>query len=245
MIIIPAIDLKDGRCVRLCQGKAEDVKVYSEDPVEMARHWAREGADYLHIVDLDGAFQGKPMHTEIIAAIAESVSMPIEVGGGLRTNEDIRAVLDCGAERAIIGTRAVKDINTLKELAGKFGEQLAVGIDARDGLVLTEGWVKDSQVKALDLAKDVNDAGVKTLICTDTTKDGMMIGTNTASIREICESVSCDVIASGGITSVADVKSLVELRQSNLIGAIVGKALYEKEVSLKELTSASKGIKNY
>ncbi|MFC1497685.1 1-(5-phosphoribosyl)-5-[(5-phosphoribosylamino)methylideneamino]imidazole-4-carboxamide isomerase [Verrucomicrobiota bacterium] len=244
MIIIPAIDLKDGRCVRLCQGKAEDVKVYSENPVEMARYWAGEGADYLHIVDLDGAFQGKPVHTEIIAAIAESVSMPIEVGGGLRTNEDIRAVLDCGAKRAIIGTRAVKDIDDLKELAGRFGEQLAVGIDARDGMVLTEGWVKGSEMNALDLALDVNNAGVKTLICTDTAKDGMMVGTNTASIREICENVSCNVIASGGITSASDVKSLVELRQPNLIGAIVGKALYEKEVSLKELSLASEGITN-
>jgi phosphoribosylformimino-5-aminoimidazole carboxamide ribotide isomerase len=238
MIIIPAIDLKDQKCVRLEQGLADRSRVYSEDPVAMARHWVSEGAEYLHVVDLDGAFGGKPMHTEIIGKIIESIDIPVEIGGGLRSDEDIQAVLDLGAARAILGTRVLKDAGSLAGLVERFGDKLAVGIDARDGIVQVEGWIEGSKLTARDLAKDVAKAGVSTIICTDTSKDGMMAGTNVSAVEEICNCVTCDVIASGGVTAVSDVVNLTALGKPNLIGAIVGKALYEKTTTISELKNA-------
>ncbi len=235
MIIIPAIDLKGGKCVRLRQGKADDSKVYSEDPVAMATHWSDQGADYLHVVDLDGAFQGKPAHADVVAKIVSASTMPVEIGGGLRTNDDIRTMLDCGIDRVIIGTRALTGLSGLKDLVAEFGDHLAVGIDARDGFVQVEGWVKGSEVKGIDLAKDVDSAGVKTLIYTDISRDGMMVGINAEAMESVCDAVSCNVIASGGVTEVNDVKTLKALARDNLSGVIVGKALYEESVTLKDL----------
>jgi phosphoribosylformimino-5-aminoimidazole carboxamide ribotide isomerase len=234
--IIPAIDLKDGRCVRLCQGRADDVKVYSEDPVEMAVHWVAEGAVYLHVVDLDGAFQGTPVHRELIAEIVKAAGVPVEVGGGLRTDADVASLLECGVDRAIIGTRAIAGRDALEPLVRKFGAGLAVGIDARDGMVQVKGWMETTSVKAVELAAAVDAAGVKTLICTDTGTDGMLKGTNVQAMAEVCAAVSCSMVASGGITTRQDVDALCDLKQDNLIGAIVGKALYEGRVSLKDLT---------
>lgn len=241
MIIIPAIDLKDGRCVRLRQGRADDETVYAEDPVAMARHWAAEGAEYLHVVDLDGAFRGSPAHREVIAAIAAAVTFPVEVGGGIRTAEDVAALLACGVARVIMGTRAAADPAALSELAATFGDRLVVGVDARDGMVQVKGWVETTGLKAVDLAADICARGVSTLIYTDTATDGMMRGPNVAAVREICRVATCDVVASGGITSVADVAKLARSGCANLVGAIVGKALYEKNVSLPELTRAARG----
>lgn len=238
LTIIPAIDLKDGRCVRLRQGRAEDSTVYSDNPAEMARRWASEGAQYLHVVDLDGAFQGKPVHTKEIAAIVASAGIPVEVGGGLRTPSDIRGVLSCGVARAIVGTRALDGQEALKRLTGEFGDRLAVGIDARDGRVQVRGWVEVSGMKAVDLARQADAAGVRTLIYTDTSRDGMLAGTNVEAIRELCGNVACSVIASGGVTSVADVRALKSLKAGNLAAAIVGKALYEGTVTLAALMSA-------
>lgn len=237
--IIPAIDLKDGRCVRLRQGVADDAKVYSEDPLEMARHWVDEGARYLHVVDLDGAFQGRPVHQETIRRIIAAVAIPVEVGGGLRTDADIRSILNVGAARAIIGTRALAEPEVLKRLAGEFGARLAVGIDARNGMVQVKGWVETSGIRAADLAATADRVGVKTLIYTDTSRDGMMAGANVAAVAAICKTVRCDVVASGGVTSLSDVKALLNLHQPNLKGAIVGKALYEGTVSLKDLMALS------
>lgn len=236
--IIPAIDLKGGRCVRLRQGRARDVKVYSEDPVEMARHWVALGAEYLHVVDLDGAFQGHPVNSRIIMDIVRAVSVPVQAGGGLRTDADLEAMMDGGVKRAIVGTRAFAKPFELKRLVRRFGANLAVGIDARSGMVQVKGWVETTGMKAVDLAAAVDVMGVRTLIYTDTERDGMMGGINIDSIGEICRNVSCDVIASGGITSVRDVTSLVDLRRGNLIGAIVGKALYEEKVTLAALNKA-------
>ncbi len=238
--VIPAIDLKDGCCVRLQQGRMDDSTVYSKDPVEMAKHWVAEGAEYLHVVDLDGAIQGRPVHKEAITRIVAAVKIPVEVGGGLRTDDDIKAILDCGVSRAIVGTRAFADAATLKSVVRKFGARVAVGIDAKDGTVRIKGWVETTGMKAVDLAAQIDMMRVKTIIYTDTATDGMMSGTNTAAVAEICQKVRCDVIASGGITSVEDIKSLRALNQRNLIGAIVGKALYEQRVSVKELIAATK-----
>jgi len=235
--IIPAIDLKDGRCVRLRQGSAEDVKVYSEDPVEMGKQWVAEGARYLHVVDLDGAFRGRPAHQEIIGRIIAAVGVPVEVGGGLRTDADIRSILDLGADRAIIGTRALADPQVLRRLADEVGAKLAVGIDALKGMVQVRGWVETTGMRAADLAAMADHMGVRTIIYTDTSRDGMMTGTNVAAVETICRTVRCDVVASGGVTSAADVTALLGLRKENLIGAIVGKALYERRVSLKELSA--------
>jgi len=237
--IIPAIDLKDGRCVRLRQGVASDATVYSEDPVTMARHWAAEGAQYLHVVDLDGAFQGRPVHQEVIRRIVEVLTIPVEVGGGLRTDDDIRSLLRAGAARAIIGTRAFAEPQVLKRLAAEFGDKLAVGIDARNGRVQVKGWVETTGMLATDLAAMADRVGVRTLIYTDTSRDGMMTGVNVAAVAAICTTIRGNVVASGGVTSAADVRALLNLRQANLIGAIVGKSLYEQRVSLKELMALS------
>ncbi len=236
MIILPAIDLQGGRCVRLRQGRADDATVYSDDPVAMARKWADLGAQALHVVDLDGAFQGGPRHADTIAKIVAAISIPVEVGGGLRTDDDVARLLDAGAARAIIGTRALSDPEALDRLVARFGgAAIAAGIDARDGMVQVKGWVETSSVKAIDLARRVERAGVKTIIYTDTATDGMLSGPNLAAQSEMCRATSCDIIASGGVGAVEHVRALAALGFKNLHGAIVGKALYDGRASLPEL----------
>jgi len=236
--VIPAIDLKGGRCVRLRQGRADDETVYSNDPVETARRWAGEGAEVLHVVDLDGAFHGHPVHLAVVEQICRAADVTVELGGGLRTDEHVRAVLDAGVRRAIIGTRACTHPGELGRLVEKFGDGLAVGIDARDGRVQVRGWVETTEMSAVDLAGQAAAAGVRTLIYTDTMTDGMLGGPNTAAVGEICRHVECDVVASGGITSPDDIRALGALRAPNLVGAIVGKALYDGRVRLDELLRA-------
>jgi phosphoribosylformimino-5-aminoimidazole carboxamide ribotide isomerase len=238
MIILPAIDLKDGRCVRLRQGLADEVTVYSDDPVDMALHWVAEGGEFLHVVDLDGAFKGTPAHLDVIARIVNAIPIPVEVGGGLRSDDDIQRVLDVGVARAIIGTRAFADPDSLAATVERFGDKVAVGIDARDGRVQVKGWVETTDMLAVDLARKADSVGVKTLIVTDTATDGMMVGTNVAAMDEICKAVSCNVIASGGVTAPADVSALTALGHSNLYGAIVGKALYEKSTTITDMKAA-------
>ncbi len=238
MIVLPAIDLKGGRCVRLRQGRAEDETVYSDDPVRMAQQWVEQGAAYLHVVDLDGAFEGRPVHLEAIRGIVEAIPIPVEVGGGLRTDADLERLIDCGVSRCILGTRAWAEPEQLRALAERFGEKLAVGIDARDGHVQTHGWKETTDVRAVDLARKADELGIRTLICTDTSTDGMMRGTNVEAIDLVCRAVRCDVIASGGVSRPADMRALKALGHSNLIGAIVGKALYEGGVTLRELQDA-------
>jgi phosphoribosylformimino-5-aminoimidazole carboxamide ribotide isomerase len=235
LLILPAIDLKDGCCVRLRQGRAEEAKVYSEDPVAMARQWEAEGAEYLHVVDLDGAFQGRPVHAEAIRQIAAAISIPVEVGGGLRADADLQLMLDAGADRVILGTRACAQPGDLARMVGRFGKRLAVGLDARNGLVQVKGWTETSSIKAVDLARLAADAGVFTLIHTDTAVDGMLTGPNLSGVKQVCAAVKCQVIASGGIRSAADIRALRKLNLPNLAGVIVGKALYEGQVTLAEL----------
>ena len=240
MTILPAIDLKDGKCVRLRQGRADDVTVYGDDPAAQAADWAAQGGRELHVVDLDGAFAGAPRHAEIIAGIIKAFGGPVEVGGGIRTHEALSAVIEAGAARAIIGSAALSDPAFLAEAVEQYGAKIAVGIDARGGFVQTKGWVETTAVKATELAKAVAAAGVKTIIYTDTATDGMLGGPNLEQMAAICDAApECDITASGGVSSVYDIANLKALDRPNLRAAIVGKALYDGRTTLKELNSAA------
>lgn len=240
MIILPAIDLKDGKCVRLRQGRAEDVTVYGDDPAQQARDWREQGGRELHVVDLDGAFAGTPRHAEVIRRIIEAFGGPVEVGGGLRTPEALNAVIEAGAARAIIGSAALEDPEFLAAAVELYGDRIAVGIDARNGFVQTKGWVETTQVKATDLAAAVAKAGVKTIIYTDTATDGMLGGPNLTQMAAICDAApTCQVTASGGVSSPYDVQNLKALERANLRAAIVGKALYDGRTTLREMNIAA------
>lgn len=239
MVILPAIDLKDGKCVRLRQGRAEEMTVYSDDPVAQARTWLEQGAEQLHVVDLDGAFQGEPKHAETIARIVHALGIPVEVGGGLRTDAQIERLLKAGVARAIVGTRALEGLDALAALVKRFGERIAVGIDARDGYVQVKGWVETTGTRAVDLAKQVESVGVRTLIYTDTATDGMLGGPNLAAMRQMCGAVSCMIIASGGVSEPQHVMALKALGCENLYGAIVGKALYDGKTTLAAMRAAA------
>ena len=237
--ILPAIDLKGGRCVRLRQGREDEVTVYGDDPVDMAKQWQNEGGTYLHVVDLDGAFQGAPAHTEVIGRIVAALDIPVEVGGGIRNDEHVQQLVDVGVDRVILGTRAYAEPGALAGLVERFGAHIAVGIDARDGLVQVKGWVETTEMKAVDLAKQIDDMGVQTLIYTDTARDGMLMGPNLEQMENICRAVSCHVIASGGIFTESNVSDLSALGCENLRSAIVGKALYEGAVTVKSLQAVA------
>lgn len=238
---IPAIDLKGGKCVRLRQGAADDATVYGDDPVAMAVRWRDLGGRALHLVDLDGAFAGRPVHLKEIAAIAAALDIPVEVGGGLRTDEDIRRVLGLGVARAILGTRAIEDAAALARLAGEFGgDRIAVGIDARNGYVQTRGWVETTAVKATALAARVAEAGVGTVIYTDTATDGMLSGPNVVALAEVADAApQCAVVASGGVSCAADISSIRAAGRPNIVGAIVGKALYDGRADMAALNAAA------
>ena len=240
MEIYPAIDLKDGRCVRLRQGLADQVTVYGDDPVAMARHWVEQGARRLHVVDLDGAFRGLPAHTDVIARITAAIKIPVQVGGGLRTEEQMQAVLDAGAARFVVGTRACADPGGLARLVARFGERLVVGIDARDGRVRVSGWVEASDLTPEALARHAAEAGVKTVIYTDTATDGMLTGPNFGGVRAVSAALGgAGLIASGGVATADDVRRLAAIGCPNLVGVIVGKALYEGRATLGELLAAN------
>ena len=240
MTILPAIDLKGGKCVRLRQGRADDVTVYGDDPAAQARDWRDQGGRELHVVDLDGAFDGEPRHTAVIRAVIEAFGGPVEVGGGLRTPEAVAAVVEAGAARAIIGSAALEDPAFLAACVELYGDKIAVGIDARDGFVQTKGWVETTKVKATDLAAAVAKAGVKTIIYTDTATDGMLGGPNLAQMAAICDAApTCQITASGGVSSPYDVENLKALGRANLRAAIVGKALYDGRTTLRDMNLAA------
>ena len=240
MIILPAIDLKDGKCVRLRQGRAEDVTVYGDDPAAQAKDWADQGGQELHVVDLDGAFAGTPKHAEVIRRIIKAFGGPVEVGGGLRTPEALAAVMDAGVARAIIGSAALDDPEFLAQAVDLYGDRIAVGIDARNGFVQTKGWVETTKTLATDLATAVAKAGVRTIIYTDTATDGMLGGPNLTQMAAICDAApTCQITASGGVSSPFDVENLKALERANLRAAIVGKALYDGRTTLKEMNIAA------
>jgi phosphoribosylformimino-5-aminoimidazole carboxamide ribotide isomerase len=233
MFVIPAIDLLGGKCVRLKQGVEQDVTVYSDDPVAMARRWEAEGADTIHVVDLDGAFQGEQRNLDWVAKICGAVKCRIELGGGLRSRESVERALGCGVARVVLGTKALSE-PFLDRMLAEFSDSIIVGIDARDGKVAVKGWTQQSDVDAFEFARKVSAMGATRIIFTDVQTDGMLTGPPLASVGRICVSVQGFVIASGGVGSVADVKALQGLHHNNLEGVIVGKALYEGKFSLKD-----------
>ena len=234
MIILPAIDLMGGQVVRLRQGKAGEKTVYSDDPVAFAQRWEAEGGDYLHIVDLDAAFTGESRNLDAVQRIAAAISIPCELGGGMRTLDAIRRALDAGVDRVVIGTRASESIGFVSEAAAAFGpDRVAVGIDAKDGGVSVKGWTESGEQSAFDLALAAEKAGAGTIIYTDIATDGMMSGPNFSHIEKLLSVLRCDLIASGGVTTPEDVFRLREM--PNLYGAIIGKALYEGAIRLGEI----------
>ena len=234
MIILPAIDLMTAQVVRLRQGKASEKTVYSDNPVEFALRWEAEGGDYLHIVDLDAAFTGEQSNLESVSKIAAALKIPCELGGGMRNEAAIQRAFDAGVARVVIGTRACESIDFVAQMASKFGgERIVVGIDAKDGMVSVKGWTELSTLKAIDLARQVEQAGAGTIVYTDIATDGMMQGPNFEETANLVNMVKCNVIASGGVSTPADVKQLRMM--PNLYGAIIGKALYEGAIKLAEL----------
>lgn len=231
MRIYPAIDIKDGKCVRLLQGRFSDVTVYGDNPVEMAKKWESEGGEFIHVVDLDGALKGNGVNAEIIKNICQSVGVPVQTGGGIRTMADIEQKLSCGINRVIIGTKAVSNPEFIKEAVTKYGNKIVIGIDAKDSYVAVEGWEKASEFKAVEFAKKMVALGVKTIVYTDISTDGTLKGPNVAAMKEMAQSVDADIIASGGVGSLEHIKALVN---TGVEGVIVGRALYTGNVDLRE-----------
>lgn len=232
MKLYPAIDIKDGRCVRLKQGRFDQVKVYSDSPAEVAALWESKGASFLHLVDLDGALKGRSANADCIREIVQTVNIPAELGGGIRSLDDIREVLELGVYRAIIGTKAVEDPQMLRDAVEQFGaEHIAVGIDAKDGMVAVNGWEQVSQISAMELAMQMKEMGVKTIIYTDISRDGMLTGPNVEATKRLSDATGLDVVASGGVSCMEDLR---QIHEAGIHGAIIGKALYEERVDLAD-----------
>jgi len=227
VILFPAIDLKNGQCVRLEQGDMARATVFNLDPAAQARAFASQGFEYLHVVDLDGAFAGKPMNAHAVEAMLQAVTMPVQLGGGIRDLKTVQTWLDKGVARVIIGTAAVRDPDLVEGAAKRVPGRVAVGLDARDGKVAVEGWAKTSQVTAFEIAQRFEDAGVAAIIFTDIARDGLLKGLNLDATIALAERISIPVIASGGFASIEDVKALLEPRAKKLAGAIAGRALYD------------------
>lgn len=238
MEVIPAIDLLEGRCVRLYQGDYSQSQVFSENPVDIAKQWVDQGATRLHLVDLDGAKAGKVVNLKAIASIAEAVSVPIEIGGGLRDRTSVQQVFNLGVEWAILGTIAVEQPQLVQELCTEFPEKIIIGIDARNGLVATRGWLETSEVLATQLAVQMQELGAAAIIYTDIHRDGTLIGPNLAALRELAQEIYIPIIASGGVSSVSDLLSLLGLETQGVKGVIVGKALYTGDIYLTEAIKA-------
>jgi phosphoribosylformimino-5-aminoimidazole carboxamide ribotide isomerase len=228
MLLIPAIDLKDGKCVRLRQGRMEDSTVFSDDPVAMAGRWVEAGARRLHIVDLNGAFDGRPVNREVIHAIADAYpALPIQVGGGIRDEETVQAYLDAGVSYVIIGTKAVSAPHFINDLCIEFPGHIIVGLDAKDGKVAIDGWSKLSRHDVIDLAQHFENDGVEAIVYTDIGRDGMMSGVNVEATVKLARAVNIPIIASGGITNLDDVRALCGVADEGIMGAITGRAIYE------------------
>lgn len=230
MIIFPAIDLRGGKCVRLIQGDFDKETVYSNDPQATALKWQSLGAKFLHVVDLDGARAGSPQNLDAIKKILDAVKIPIEVGGGIRTIDDMEKLLSLGVRRVILGSVAVENISLVEDAVKKFGDKIVVGIDARNGFVAVHGWEKSSAVKAGELAKKIVAAGVETIIYTDISKDGMLSGVNAEIFTELAKESGAQIVASGGVKSIEDIRAL---KAAKVAGVIVGKAIYTGSLDLK------------
>jgi phosphoribosylformimino-5-aminoimidazole carboxamide ribotide isomerase len=238
MIVIPAIDLKEGKCVRLLQGRKEDVTIYSDDPVSMAEHWVNLGAELLHVVDLDGAFSGEQRNLDTVKAIREAIHIPIEVGGGIRSIDRIEMLVSLGVERTILGTSAARDPEMVREACKRFPGRVFIGIDAKDGKVAVKGWEEVTELDAVAFAKKMESYGAAGIIYTDIARDGMLTGPNIAAMSKMVQEVTIPVIASGGVSNLDDIKNLSQVK--NLWGVITGKALYAESLDLKEAIKAVK-----
>ncbi|MCA0971644.1 1-(5-phosphoribosyl)-5-[(5-phosphoribosylamino)methylideneamino]imidazole-4-carboxamide isomerase [Halobacillus litoralis] len=232
--IYPAIDMRGGKCVRLEQGDFNKETVYGENPFEVAKEFAEAGASWIHMVDLDGAKEGSKQNAEHVLRVAEELDCRVQIGGGIRKEEDVRYYLDRGVDRVIIGSLAARDPERTKDLLKQFGGRIAIGLDARDGFVSTEGWLEASEIKAVDLGRELAEAGAQTFIYTDIAKDGMLEGPNVKEIVRLAEETKVDVIASGGIKGLEDLQELKQYQTEHVIGSIVGKALYANRFTLKE-----------
>lgn len=237
MILFPAIDIKDNRCVRLTQGKFDQINVYSGDPVEMAKKWQDMGAEYLHVVDLDGAKNEGFQNRKSIEKIARSMKIPMQTGGGVRSEERIKNLLEIGVERVIVGTMVIEQQELLTQLAEIYKEHLAVSIDALNGKVATRGWQNVGNVNSIDICKFLESIGIQTLVYTDISKDGMLQGPNFSVYEELSRKTSINIIASGGVTTLEDIQ---QLNNMNMYGAIIGKALYDNRLDFKEALNICK-----
>lgn len=237
MLIFPAIDLYEGKAVRLYKGDYAQMTVYSNDPTQIARDFAAQGAKWIHVVDLEGARNGQTPNIETVRAIVDSAPLSVEIGGGIRSMEVIERYLQAGVSRVILGTAAVTDPDFLHEAAAKYGDKIAVGVDVRDGFVAIKGWTEQSQRTVFDFCGEMQRLGIRTIICTDISKDGAMQGTNRELYRELSKQLHMDIIASGGVSTLDDVRAL---REMELYGAIIGKAYYTGAISLKEAIEVGK-----
>lgn len=232
MKLYPAIDIKGGQCVRLFQGQFDQQTVYAENPIEVAKRWEREGASYIHVVDLDGALQGDWINKTVISEIVQAVSIPVQTGGGIRSMEDIKERLDLGIDRVIIGTLAIEEPEIVKQAIALYGpEKIVVGIDAKDGMVAIRGWEEVSELSAIELCRIMKSFGVKTIVYTDISKDGTMTGPNIEQTQHLIKETRMNIVASGGVSSMVD---LDEIAKINAEGAIIGKALYTDAIVLSE-----------
>lgn len=237
MRIYPAIDIRSGQCVRLLKGNFADMTVYGNNPAEMAKKWESLGGEFIHVVDLDGALQGCGVNEACIRSICEAVNVPVQTGGGIRTMQHIESRLACGVNRVIIGTSAVRNLDFVREAVREYGEKIVIGIDAKDGMVAVSGWEEVSQYPAVEFAKQMEDAGVKTIVYTDIATDGTLQGPNVAAMQEMVSAVNMDIIASGGIGTAEHVRALLPV---GVEGVIVGRALYTESVSLPEIIEIGK-----
>ena len=234
MIVIPAIDIKNGKCVRLRQGRMDRETVFGEDPSAMALRWEADGAELIHVVDLDGAVEKTPRNLASIRKILDAVKVPLQVGGGIRDIETIGMYLEVGVRRVIIGTEAIRNPSLVQDACKRYPGRIVVGIDARNGLVAIEGWTETTQTRAVDLARRFEDSGVAAINFTDIHRDGMQTGPNLEATQKLAESISIPVVASGGVSTLADIRNLIPLEAHGVIGVITGKALYAGTLDLKE-----------
>jgi phosphoribosylformimino-5-aminoimidazole carboxamide ribotide isomerase len=240
MIIIPAVDIKNGKCVRLVQGRKEDETVFADDPAAMAFRWSQAGAELIHVIDLDGAFEKSPQNLEAIENILHTVDTPIQLGGGIRSEQTVRLFLDMGVERLIIGTEAIRHPEFVERISMNYPGRIVVGIDARKGLVAIEGWTETTRIKAIDLARRFQNCGVAAINFTDIYRDGTQSGPNIEETRRLAEAVDIPVVASGGVATIQDIYNLLPLEASGVIGIITGKALYSGTLDFKEALAAVK-----
>lgn len=244
MLLIPAIDLKEGKCVRLRQGRMDDNTVFSEDPVAVAGQWVAAGAKRIHLVDLDGAFAGKPKNAEIIHRIVQAYpDVPVQIGGGIRDEDTIQGYLDAGVQFVIIGTRAVSEPHFIKDVAIEFPGHIIVGLDAKDGKVAIDGWSKLSHHDVIDLAQKFEEDGVEAIIYTDISRDGMMTGVNAEATAALARAIRIPVIASGGITNISDIEALGKYVDDGIMGAITGRAIYEGTLNFSEAAKLAETYK--